>query len=155
MEEGQIHQWARMFWLQLKNLCDHPVWDLGTCLEDCNQHSVRIYCCSNLQILNWAPVNPAPFRLAPVIRTGPYQSCYCLTWIQWFLYTARPLSLSQVWSQEEILSATKDLCSVLSNGLFLQLRGCLDDCAPKCTLLPLPRLSHCWIYHTVLNILHH
>ena len=132
MEEGQIHQWARMFWLQLKNLCGHPVWDLGTCLEDCHQHSVLIYCCSNLQILNWAPVNPAPFRLAPVIWTGPYQSCYCLTWIQWFLYTARPLSLSQVWSQEEILSATKDLCSVLNKFFISSCRARFYTCATKC-----------------------
>ena len=151
MEEGHIHQWARMFWLQLKNLCDHTVWDLGTCLEDCNHHSVLIYCRSNLWILNWAPVNPAPFRLSPIIWTSPYQSCYCLSWIQWFLYTARPLSLCQVWNQEEILSATKDLCSVLNGGFFLQFQGLSLYCAPKHIVIPSLRMSSLliWIHCTL------
>ena len=45
-------------------------------------------------------------------------SCYCLFWIQSFCVPTDSLSLSQVWSQGEIVSAAKDLCVVLNGGFF-------------------------------------
>ena len=45
-------------------------------------------------------------------------SCYCLFWIQSFCVPTDSLSLSQVWSQGEIVSTAKDLCAVLHGGFF-------------------------------------
>ena len=95
---------------------------LWTCLE--NQELLKkaltilsLDCCSTdagLEVQHYQPpANSACFRLASTILTGNSHVLsiilLLLFWIQWYLCTDRLLGLSYVWSQGEILSATKDL----------------------------------------------
>ena len=95
---------------------------LWTCLE--NQELLKkaltilsLDCCSTdagLEVQHsQPPANSACFRLASTILTGNSHVLsiilLLLFWIQWYLCTDRLLGLSYVWSQGEILSATKDL----------------------------------------------